>query len=356
MNQTIYKSLSENTFKPKAIHFGIDYVRLAYPHGFAEVIFAPFFEGLSANSNYREKTWYDTHFTIDYIWAGLQQRLIFRYDNIPVFYLVDYGDRKGHNVTKVRYLLDIYSSAFYVPDLQRFFSKFWRHVGFKGRVTRLDLALDLLCRPEEVTNAGYVTQFPRGAKFGFDERTGECETRYFGDKASKNKRHLIRIYDKLKDSQAKEKLKLFGHYFQFDNVTRLEVEIRSLTCKELNILATQIGDVDFLESLFRTLVINPNGTHFKALEHLDFSRTQKIKVNRDNVEVQMSRLQSSKRLLGMATNLHTAGAEPINYLIEQFTRAGVYQNPKSLHKLQKAVHNAEVLAENYPGFNTPINR
>lgn len=339
-----------NTFNPQPIHFGIDYVRLVFPKGFTDPDLEKFFTGMSANSPYREIDWHGFHFVLDYGYSASKKTLKFTYNEFPIFYMAHYENYSavGQNIS---FMIDIYSTAFYVPELRPFFSQFWRQLGFKGKVTRLDLALDLVCTPKEFLDADYVTQFPKGAMYGYDEKTGGCETRYFGEKASKNKRHLIRVYDKLKDSQDKQKLKLFGAYFKYENVIRVEVEIRSTTCKSLLITPLKLGDMDFLESVYRTLLINSSGTHFDALKNISLADAQKIKHDRDKVELPMRRLEISKRLLGMAHGLHTSGADPIKYLIDNFSKMGVYQDSKSLKRLQRAVHNAEVaLNTSSPGF------
>jgi hypothetical protein len=186
--------------------------------------------------------------------------------------------------------------------------------------------------------------------FGYDEKTGGCETRYFGEKQSKNKRHLIRVYDKLKDSQDKQKLKLFRAYFKYDNVTRVEVEIRSTTCKSLLITPLKLGDMDFLESVYRTLLINSSGTYFDALKNISLADAQKIKHDRNKVELPMRRLEISKRFFGVAQGLHTSGADPIGYLIEKFSKMGVYQDSNNLKKLEEIVHNTVIQNNAYPGF------
>lgn len=335
------KTKKPNTpFTPEIIHFGIDYIRLVFSRYIEIKELNDFFIGLSKNSNYREIDWYGFHFVLDYTYSNSRKTLKFTYEGFPILYLCSYENTSviGQNIS---HSIDIYSTAFYIQELQQFFSQFWKNIGFNGKITRLDLACDLICTPKEVLDCGYITQFPKGAMIGYNEKTGGCETRYFGEKKSINKRHLIRIYDKLKDSQQKQKLKLFGAYFNYPAVTRVEVEIRSTTAKSLKITPQKIGDLDFLESVFKTLVINKEGTYFKALSKLDLSQAQKIELDRSSVEIPMSRLDISKRLLGMAINLHEAGADPIGFLIEEFAGLGVYQNSIDWKKLQKSVHNVE---------------
>jgi hypothetical protein len=45
-------------------------------------------------------------------------------------------------------------------------------------------------------------------------------------KNSKNKRQLIRVYDKIRDIKEKKKIALYKDYLIEKNVTRVELEIR----------------------------------------------------------------------------------------------------------------------------------
>lgn len=51
---------------------------------------------------------------------------------------------------------------------------------------------------------------------------------------SRNKRQLIRVYDKIRDIKEKQKYKLFADYFALWDVTRLEIEIRQELAKEIS--------------------------------------------------------------------------------------------------------------------------
>jgi hypothetical protein len=64
----------------------------------------------------------------------------------------------------------------------------------------------------------------------------------------KNKRHLIRIYNKILDIHVKHKHKLYKSYLLEDYVTRTEIEFRPELAK--NISFEQVFDNTFLTSLF----------------------------------------------------------------------------------------------------------
>jgi hypothetical protein len=51
---------------------------------------------------------------------------------------------------------------------------------------------------------------------------------------SKNKRQLIRVYNKILDIFEKNKIDLYQDYLTFPNITRIELEIRPELAKEIN--------------------------------------------------------------------------------------------------------------------------
>lgn len=96
---------------------------------------------------------------------------------------------------------------------------------------RFDICIDLKIE----THSCLETYFPRfhtGVQY---RKSGLIETQYFWElKNSINKRQLIRIYNKLRDSSQKNKFELYSDYFQFENMTRIELEVRQELAKELD--------------------------------------------------------------------------------------------------------------------------
>ncbi len=96
------------------------------------------------------------------------------------------------------------------------------------RVRRFDIAVDLLIDINSVlSNFKELNQ--RWATF--NGPGWEIETQYIWDKQRRNKRQLIRIYDKIKDTQNRKKNALYKDYLLQEHVTRVELEIRSELAK-----------------------------------------------------------------------------------------------------------------------------
>lgn len=96
------------------------------------------------------------------------------------------------------------------------------------KMKRFDIAADLLLDINTVLSE-FKELSQRGSTFNWIG--WEVETRYVWDSKKRNKRSLIRIYDKIKDIQAKKKNKNYQEYLHQPNVTRVELEIRSELAK-----------------------------------------------------------------------------------------------------------------------------
>ena len=89
---------------------------------------------------------------------------------------------------------------------------------------RFDICIDLLV-PIEKLSRFFHPLSQRGATFRGEG--GSLETQYIGEKKkSRNKRHIIRIYDKKKDIIAKGKDSLYHDYLLHQDITRIELEVR----------------------------------------------------------------------------------------------------------------------------------
>ncbi len=128
---------------------------------------------------------------------------------------------KEQNIATKDYVI-VYSTGFklILEEEIKFFLyqfNFWR-------VKRFDIAVDLLIDINSVlSNFKELNQ--RWATFNWPN--WEIETQYIWDKQRRNKRQIIRIYDKIKDTQNRKKNLIYKDYLNQEHVTRVELEIRS---------------------------------------------------------------------------------------------------------------------------------
>lgn len=140
------------------IHFGIDHLRLNFPVTTYPLYFDDYFEGLSANSNFKVVEWQDI--LLDVIFSSTKQKHIlnFTYQETPVLCLEKITDNGiGRNYS---YILKFHSSFFHYPELHSILREFmlFRYKE-KLTITRLDICLDVDLSVDDLLKKGFKTQF-----------------------------------------------------------------------------------------------------------------------------------------------------------------------------------------------------
>ncbi len=323
----------------KLVGFGTDFLKYNFSEPYENSEFASHFIGLSANSNYRETKWFGYELTGAYDRQGRNDILIFSHEGIPVFRLKKYNGTDKVGMT-LAYSLDFYSSYFRIPYLRSFYRQFREKYGKYGRVSRLDIACDLAISMQDFVDAGWGTSFKELNKYRESTKTGVPQSIYFGTKDIKNKRHLIRVYDKKADTIAKGKFHLFKDYFTYDHVIRIETEIRSTSCRELGLTDVDAFDTKALESVFRTLCLNKRTTFLKVLENLKFKDATARRLTLKGEFKALSEQDRFKRFIGAGVGMWEAKYPNIMlHLIEGMWEKGAYQNREELLLLRKTINN-----------------
>lgn len=112
----------------------------------------------------------------------------------------------------------------------------------------------------------------------FNGQWWEVETRYIWEKQkTKNKRQLIRIYNKLADIKAKKKNHLYSDYLLNNYMTRVEIEVRSELAK--NIHYVDLFNAKIIFQIFRNYIYK----HTKIFEELE-SEWEKLTLYSKKVE------------------------------------------------------------------------
>ena len=166
-----------------------------------------------------------------------QYKITFKKDDLPIMAFHKwYSDQQ---IPTKDYFL-IYSTGFRLLDeleIQRLFLYF--HL---WSIRRFDIAVDFVLPIEDVLDTFWELK-QKGATF--NGANGEVQTRYIWEKQnSKNRRQLIRIYDKQADIRAKGKSKVFADYMLKPYITRIELEVRRELSK--NIDYTQLFNSEVL--------------------------------------------------------------------------------------------------------------
>lgn len=310
--------------KTKVLRFSLDYLKFNYPRDQKMADFAMLMIN-AKNGEHKVKflnTWFENEYTV--VRKNGILKLKHKGYNIMQIKQYNLGDQVG---AYIGYAVDFYSVFFSLPELWPLYQEFERKYAPKGKVARVDICCDLAIAIGDFLKAGYKTNFKKSNTYGVDLETGIPETIYFGSKSSKNKRHLIRIYDKLLDTENRKKYALYRDYFSYDHVTRVEIELRSTSCKELGLTAENIRDRETLQEVFTSICINPRTTHFQALDKLELksSKVRKMTISRESQV--LNKKKRFKRLVSMGYNLTQDGYKNI-YLnfFEEMEKKGAYPN------------------------------
>ena len=294
------------------VHFGIDHLRVNFPDKLFPKYFKDYFEGLSANSNFKEVEWHGNFMQVVFISTKQKHILNFSHKEVPVLCLEKITD-SGIGRT-CAYVLKFHSSYFQYPELRNIFREFmFSKYADKLSITRLDICVDVDLSVDEFFKEGFETQFKvkETRKFG-----KKIQTQYFGTRNATNKKHFIRVYNKLLDTERKAKFGLYLDYFAYENVTRIEVQINSQSCKAFGVNLGNIWDAEFLRTIYKSTCINKEGTYFKALDIPEFENLEIIRRKPPLRSEILDRLNYAKVMLGYAKNLKKVGFDPVEFLIK----------------------------------------
>lgn len=244
------------------VRFDLDFAKMIFNSEKEYPFLDSLFWGLSANSNITSLNFFGINFDCMLIQNANMDVLILNYNSVPVIHVEKIKDTGI--IKKISHTVIFYGLFFMIEDIQEIFPKFLKKYSDQ-KITRIDLALDI---PEEINaflKKGIKTRYKKSTRFGENLKTKEVETVYFGAKGCTNKRHFIRVYNKLKDTEKKSKMQYYLPYFEFDNVTRIELQMNSLSCNLYDIKPLDLLNKKRLTDLFHSCCINPNATFFKAL-------------------------------------------------------------------------------------------
>ena len=174
------------------------------------------------------------------------------------------GSQKNLSHQNFLYQFQLYGKYFHLLRLKKIaFTDFLNFLipDIKSRnvansVSRIDLCADLAnITVQEIEENADGPDVEIGSYINRKKKTGETET-YYPNKKKRKRRSSIRIYDKQKDLLDKGKAYLCPDYFYEENVTRMEVEIKSETIKSFQYNFYNLFKGDDLWSLFYRMFWN----------------------------------------------------------------------------------------------------
>lgn len=140
--------------------------------------------------------------------------------------------------------------VFYLAIFRKFWENFVMNFLFDNfiledsPIKRFDIYADFTICTEEFLQEFFV---PPQKTATFTDEKWKVETFYIWQvQNTKNKRNLIRIYNKINEIRKNEKIALYQDYLLYDNITRIELEMRrkltkNYTLEELFVRENQYG-------------------------------------------------------------------------------------------------------------------
>lgn len=293
-----------------ALRFGVDTVRFNFSPDFSAVVFDLMFEGLSVNSPQNDNLSFMGRKVTGFFAQTRSKKILqLQYEGdmvICVEKILDAGIARS-----LAYTVTFYAAFFYIPSLEGMLESFLRVYGVHAKVSRVDLALDVLASVDDL----WKSHRTKAQKKYVIRKAEKIETFYLGPKAN-NKRHFIRVYDKKLDSQKKGKFHLFASYFLEDMpVSRIEVQINVLSVSHFRIQPTDITESTECSGrmweVFRDCCMNESGTDFAILP---FASVRKKLSSPAQVQEFLDELPYARRMLGYARRLQEHGFDPVEYL------------------------------------------
>ena len=145
---------------------------------------------------------------------------------------------------------------------------------------RVDICMDIAEEIQYINDKILVDFFP-WKTVNPKIRKGKVETIYIGERDKrKNTYHLIRIYDKKRDTHVKKKWFLYD-YEKYKDVTRFEIELRRDKAKFMT--KEKLTDVNYIFSICVKNFYKMNHQYFKFLHLEDF---KKCKMREDSLNLQ----------------------------------------------------------------------
>ncbi len=303
--------------KKSAVGFGLDFARFNFSSKKYRNEFEHMFLGLSANSNITTNYFMNKEFDCQFYGTGTKDILTFQRDGVPYICIEKIKDNGLFK--DISYIVIFYGLFFKFKKSREIFVDFIRKYP-DCKVTRIDIALDLPIAINDFLDNGFITKYRKVTKFGENLATGGLETIYFGAKGCSNKRQFIRVYDKLKDIYKKNKLVHHLDLLNYKNITRVELQVNSLSCSEFEIEPLKILDKVFVLEVFRKCCYNDKFTYFKGLDNflleIDFVDDIKV-VRRKSKKEMLNEIRDAKMMLAYAQKLVDCGFDVYSYLVRE---------------------------------------
>lgn len=289
--------------KTNIVHTGLDHLEL-----FATCIHEiQLFDSLDFdNSNIWELEEY-VYFKTEVL--NYSYKIMFQYEWYPVFAFYKW-DTKANVKTK-DYLV-VYGTAFKIlseKDIRYFIEWYFENI---THLRRFDICFDT---PYFIVDI--LKHFPhyKWKWATFTDENWDVATQYFWEKQrGKNKRSIIRVYNKILDIVQSKKVKLFRDYLQFETLTRVELEVRAELAK--NISYEDIWKIEKQQAIFKNYLSRRTKLFdFLPVEKLSLFKKKEINIDSEDYQGIYYKTQRKQIFLWHAKTIYNLWFCPVRILI-----------------------------------------
>jgi len=214
--------------------------------------------------------------------TNYEYKIVFSYNGIDCY---AYHVWQENWAVTTEDFLSVYWVAFTIfPDFSEIINFINKEMNV-NKVRRFDLALDVLIDIKDIHKN--FNKLKQKWSIFFDEYW-KVQTFYIWEKKKKNNRYkLLRVYNKKDDIIIKKRQKLYPDYLLQDNVTRIEIEIRSELAQNCDL--NNLLDKTYKFDLFLTY-INKYTNIFKWFKY------DETRLNQINKKVSIEEVKSDQYL------------------------------------------------------------
>lgn len=259
------------------------------------------------NSNYGE---FDSYIIEKHEVPKFAYKITFKHDNYSLFAYYKWRPKSEKQPVATRDYITIYSTAFKLYEYEEILYFLEKNLNL-SHPRRFDICMDLKIEIDELLSK-YFDNINTWREY---KKSWKTETRYYWEmKNSKNKRQLIRVYDKIRDIKEKKKIALYKDYLIENNVTRVELEIRPELAKVRQYL--DIFDNTLLIWIFKNYLYKYSKI-FETIpwERITLFKRKKIDINSEEYQSLYYKTQRKNVFIGHAKTIANFWFCPVRVLI-----------------------------------------
>ena len=287
-------------------HFGLDHLEVFWTFKDETLFDKLDFD----NSNYSELDEYKI--TKNEV-PKYKYKIIFTKGEYSLFAYYKWCPKSEKQPVWTRDYITIYSTAFKLLEYEEILWFLEWYLDLR-HCRRFDICIDLKIEIDELLSNFFVSY-----KTGRDYRKSwKTETRYYWEMMnSKNKRQLIRVYNKITDILVKKKIALYQDYLVENNITRIELEVRPELAKVINY--KEVFDNSILMRIFKNYLRK----YSKIFDELDWKKislfeAKKTKLHPEDYQSLYYRTQKKAMFVAYARTAYNLWFCPVRVLIAEW--------------------------------------